>query len=72
MRYDDDFKGPIDLKVLDIPFIHTTNDQQNKTNLNYLYDELSNLTSTDIFEYGCIKALIEIKFQHIKRRIVAF
>jgi len=70
VRVDDPDKGPIEIKVLDIPYLHLHDKNVNAIdNLSILYEELQETDSLTIFENGSIKALIEVQFETIKPRI---
>mmetsp|Transcript_29200 Transcript_29200/g.28264 ORF Transcript_29200/g.28264 Transcript_29200/m.28264 type:complete len:127 (-) Transcript_29200:70-450(-) len=58
----DEKKGPIKLKVLDIPHMQSKVKQNNLLldNMDFLYQKLQDTDSISIFDNGTIKALIEV------------
>jgi len=72
-KYNKEPTGPIQLKILDMTGLHVIDTMDNiKDNLEVLYDKLEDEETNMIFQHGVIKALIEVKWPYIMRRIMVW
>lgn len=58
------------MKVLDLQSFHILDKSVKKTNLDFFYEKLEQEETTAIYEHGVVKALIEIKWAMIMKRIL--
>lgn len=61
----------VKIKVLDISRAHYSKNEENRDNLNIIYEALYEAKSTDPYESEAIKALIEFRWARLMPRIIA-
>lgn len=72
VRYEYDLKR-VEICVLDMYLLHLSkNEQLQRYNINIIYDKLAETDSLQVFNYNSVKALIEIKWKYIMKRIIMF
>ena len=63
----------VEIKVVDVRHIHLSKSaDSNRYNINLIYEKLAKTDSLEIFSFNSVKALIEIKWNYIKYRIIVF
>ena len=59
------------MKVLDVAFIHLSKNMiERRYNSNLIYEKLADTDNVTVFSYASVKALIEIKWNYTKYRIL--
>lgn len=63
----------VEICILDVLLLHLSKNRQNtRYNINIIYDKLAETDSLQVFSYNSVKALIEVKWRYIQKRIVMF
>jgi hypothetical protein len=59
--------------LLDVHLIHLSKDlTRDRYNINLIYEKLAETDSLQVFTYNSVKALIEVKWGYMQKRIVLF
>ena len=68
----DDLKR-VEICILDASLLHLSkNYEKNRYNINIIYEKLAESDSLQVFSYNSGKALIEVKWKYIQKRIAIF